>query len=42
MVTIGVWMFFCGRFVDTMSFVRTYLPFTIIVLIALLASGIMF
>jgi hypothetical protein len=42
MVTIAVWMFFSGRFVDTAGFVKTYLPFTIIVLIALLASGIMF
>lgn len=41
MITIGVWMFFFGNFVSVGSFVRTYLPFAIIVLlIALFRGGI--
>lgn len=30
MITIGVWFFFCGRFVSFYGILKTYLPFTIL------------
>lgn len=39
MIRIGVWVFFSGKFVSVGSFVQTYLPFTIIVLIIAFLSG---
>lgn len=39
MVRIGVWIFFCGRFVSVGAAVKTYLPFTIILLVILFGTG---
>jgi len=38
MVTIGVWFFFFGRFASFGAFLRTYLPFFILIAIVLAAS----
>jgi hypothetical protein len=39
MVKIGVWVFFYGKFVSPWAFVKTYLPFTVIVFVIALLSG---
>jgi hypothetical protein len=39
MVRIGVWMFFHGKFVSGTAFVKTYLPFSILVAVIILSSG---
>lgn len=39
MLRIGVWMFFSSSFVDLKGVLKTYLPFTIIVLIILFSTG---
>jgi hypothetical protein len=39
MVGIGVWFFFFGRFTSVVDFIRTYLPFTILLLIYLGSTG---
>jgi hypothetical protein len=39
MVGIGVWFFFFGRFTSVLDFIRTYLPFTILILIYLGSTG---
>lgn len=39
MVKIAVWMFFCGKFVSLQSFLSSYTPFAVVLLIILLASG---
>lgn len=40
MVKIGVWVFFYGKFVSPMAFVKTYLPFAVIVFVIALFSGV--
>jgi len=39
MIIVGVWMFFFSSFVDFRGVVKTYLPFSIIVIVILLATG---
>ena len=39
MIRIGVWVFFQGKFVSVWAFVKTYLPFLIILIFVALASG---
>ena len=41
MIKIGVWMFFYGKFVNPWAFVRSYLPFAIIVAVIALMSGLL-
>mmetsp|Transcript_28183 Transcript_28183/g.47404 ORF Transcript_28183/g.47404 Transcript_28183/m.47404 type:complete len:188 (-) Transcript_28183:174-737(-) len=40
MAIIAIWVFLAGKFVDVGSFVKTYAPFTIILLLLLFASGV--
>lgn len=40
MVKIGVWMFFYGKFVSPAAFIKTYVPFAIIVFVIALLSGV--
>jgi hypothetical protein len=40
MVKIGVWMFFCGKFVSIGGFIKSYAPFTFIVCIIAVLSGV--
>jgi hypothetical protein len=42
MIKIGVWVFFNAKFVSVGAFVKTYLPFTIIVFVLLIVSGVFF
>ena len=42
MIHIGVMMFFQGKFVSFSALLKTYLPFTIIVLIIVLAANGLF
>lgn len=42
MVKICFWFFFHGKFVSPAAFVKTYLPFCIIVMIILVSSGVFF
>lgn len=39
MVTIGVWFFFCGKWVSTAAFIRTYMPFAIVVAIFIILGS---
>lgn len=40
MVKIGVWMFFCGKFVSIGGFIKSYAPFTFIVCMIAVFSGV--
>lgn len=40
MIKVGVWVFFCGKFVSPWAFVQTYLPFTILVFLFALFCGL--
>jgi transmembrane protein 222 len=33
MVTLCFWMFFCGRYVDAAAFLKSWLPFAVLVLV---------
>ena len=41
MLTIGAWFFFQGKFVSFASFIKTYLPFIVIVLIITILSSLL-
>jgi hypothetical protein len=38
MVRIGVWFFFQGKFTSASAFIRTYLPFFVILIVIFLSS----
>lgn len=42
MVKIAAMMFFYGKFVNFQGFLKTYIPFSIVVILILLASGVFF
>lgn len=39
MISIGVWLFFSGKFTGPFAIVKTYLPFVILVILLLWAGG---
>lgn len=41
MLTIGAWFFFQGKFVSFAAFMKTYLPFLLIVLIITFLSSLL-
>ena len=39
MITIGVWLFFCGKFVSVGGVIKSYLPFLCLLILTLWLTG---